>query len=33
MAEKIIVSGAGLLLIAGVLWYFLFSGRKKARLP
>jgi plastocyanin domain-containing protein len=29
MAEKIIVTAAGLLLIAGVNWYFLLSGRKR----
>jgi plastocyanin domain-containing protein len=29
MAEKIIVTAAGLLLIAGVNWYFLISGRKR----
>lgn len=31
MAEKIIVTAAGLLLVAGVNWYFLLSGRKKPR--
>jgi plastocyanin domain-containing protein len=31
MAEKIIVTAVGLLLIAGVNWYFLLPGRKKKR--
>jgi hypothetical protein len=29
MAERIIVTAAGLILIAGVSWYFLVSGRKR----
>jgi plastocyanin domain-containing protein len=29
MAEKIAVTIAGVLLIAGVNWYFLLSGRRK----
>ena len=33
MAGKIIVTAAGLLLVAGVNWYFLLSGRKKPRRP
>jgi hypothetical protein len=31
MAAKIMVMAAGLLLIVGVNWYFLLSGRKKTR--
>lgn len=31
MAGKIIVTAAGLLLVAGVNWYFLLSGRRKPR--
>jgi|GEM_PF-815168 hypothetical protein len=30
MAQRIIVTAAGLLLLVGVNWYFLISGRKKA---
>jgi len=29
MADRIIVTAAGLLLIAAVNWYFLFSGRAR----
>jgi plastocyanin domain-containing protein len=33
MIEKLIVTAAGLLLIGGVNWYFLFSRRKKRPKP
>jgi plastocyanin domain-containing protein len=33
MIGKLIVTAAGLLLIGGVNWYFLFSQRKKQSRP